>query len=146
MKVRTKTSTLVIKEEIFVAADGKEFKNRWECNEYEFAAGYREALTQIEHCAELENWRPIGDEEYPSGDYYYWFRPKTEAEAAKLNEVFGSSIKAEEHIGEWMCIEMTHDYEAWGTGLKECEEYVRHIFGNLGYEVEIKKREEGTEK
>ncbi len=141
MEAKTITRQETVTETIYVASDGKEFARGADCMAHEFDIGYA-AVQHIEHCDDLREWRPFGDDEYPIEHEYYWFRPKTEAEAEELNKTFGNSIKADEHIGEWICIEKGYDYDTWGVPLNEGVEYVKHILDKLGYDVVITERKQ----
>ena len=139
---------VVVKEEIrYVADDGKVFLREADCKGYErdlARADLKAKLDVIECCKEAEDHAPVDGAEYYEYNSYIWYRPKTMEEADVLVKWYELEPNMTEgDIGHWICIEQSEDScYAWHHNICHSIVYVKKLFGLLGYDVSIMKKED----
>lgn len=140
---------IVVKEELrYVAEDGKVFLREADCKGYEkelARADLKAKLDLIERCEEAEGRTPIDGAEYPEYHSYYWYRPKTREEANVIEEWYNvdTGIHSDE-VGNWICIEESDDGYSWSIPIVCSIINVKELFGKLGYDVTIMKKEDSN--
>ena len=143
MKVQTEVIVQEVKR--YVAEDGKVFHNEADCKRHEYLLsrkGLEEKLVKIECCKEVEGRTPIDGAEYMDCHEYYWYRPKTREEADVLEAWYNVCVGiCDGEVGNWLCIEVSDDY-ALPMPISDSIINVKRLFGSLGYDVTITKKEE----
>lgn len=154
MKATQITTTL------YVAEDGRRFKDRGECEDYEkglnrkniFAAmkAKVDEIESIEYGAAPFGYGYVDADRYE----YRWFRPKTPGEVEALNSFFNIDVRIGDGIadtvGEWICIEIDGDYDTYtgkedvyvASSASNSVSKVTEFYGKLGYGVKVEKQEE----
>ena len=128
---------------VFVAEDGKEFNSEAECRNYERDNRKEILLSKLKECKEASGYIGFGDM-YGSEDHdYRWFYMRSEEDVENLKEAFGFSDydMGCVNIGDWVCVESTYD-DDYITTLYNGIDYVQRLLGHLGYDIEIKPRED----
>ena len=124
----------------FIADDGTEFDNDYDCKEYEHIKAM-EKLTCIERCNELDNYPNFDGGECSESHSYIWYRPKDVCEIALLNEAYGNSFD-DDMIGEWICVESdSYGDFVWVSTLDDGIAHIRFVLKKFGYEIAINKAE-----
>ena len=145
MKVKTEVVVQEVKR--YIAEDGKTFLNEDDCLKYEKGlarARLKEKLDKIERCYEAWGMTPLDGCEHMEYHDYKWYRPKTEEEASVLNEWYEIEYGIDnEEIGQWICIEECDD-SSWSYALSYSIMRVKELFGLLGYDVTITKKEDNN--
>lgn len=139
MRVETRQQEVVVKEQtVYVADDGTEFKNRWECERYEHEQIYKQLLKNLQQCEDLK-WFPNFDgQEYPEHHDYKWYFVRNKDDVDILNRVYENLID-EYSIGKWICVEEDEDSGAWFSTIDDGISYATTVLTMLGYKVEITK-------
>lgn len=144
---------------VFVAEDGRRFKDKDECRTYEAelnrANSFGALKAKVDEIECLENGKaPFGysyidDERYE----YRWYRPKDLEEIKALNDFFKIKVErdgdAAEVVGEWICVEIEGDYDTYTgkedvyitTAFEHSNEELVKFYAELGYEVKIEKQD-----
>lgn len=137
--VNTRQELVTYTDVIYVANDGREFKTRWACKEYE-----RELLLEksksVKHCEHLDGYANFNGEEYMENNHFYWYKPENEEDILTLTDAFGDEV-CDRYIGEWICIEETDDGDVYISTLESGINYARTILSALGYEMIITEKE-----
>ena len=147
MKVQTEVVVTEVKR--YVADDGKVFETEAHCKAYEkdlARANLKAKLDQIECCKMAEDHTPADGCEYYEYHGYYWYRPKTLEEADVLVEWYNLEFHLTvADLGQWICIEVSEDGSCgWKHDLGHSIVYVKRLFGMLGYDVSIIKKEDSN--
>lgn len=137
-----RTEETIVKEKIiFIANDGTEFIDRIACQSYEKNLTLKKLNETVEK-ADLDSPNFDGRENYESHSYH-WYRPKNKEELKLLIDAFGDEVNVGiSDIGKWICIETDcgDDY-TWTTTLEDGINYARSILDKLGFDMEIKPKE-----
>ena len=109
--VKRKMEKVVVAETtLYVAADGKEFKSRRDCEEYETDLIRKIALASedVEVNEALRDRAPhYASYGWDDNNEYVWVRPKTADGVALLKAAFKSEYSNSPfEIGKWMCVEI----------------------------------------
>ena len=120
----------------YIANDGKEFPTMWEAWEHERELVF-EALGAIEYSEEAENYPTFDGGDHNENSNYYWYRPKNMDEVNLLKEYYPHLYLTEACVGEWLCIEMDEENNAWLTFLKDSISYARRLLSKLGYVMSV---------
>lgn len=139
---RTVTKTVTAEEKVYIASDGEEFSSPYACEKHETKIAVKEAIKKIEYAHNLTGCICFDGEEHDPSNEHYWFKPKSGEEIDILNRFnTGGGELDERYIGKWVNIEMTYDGYARYSSLDEMLRYVKSVCEDLGYEVEIKEKE-----
>ena len=141
----TKEINVETKRTVYVAFDGKEFDEKYKCEDYENGFKIEKCCSTIEFL-EGKNRSYYGGIVPPDGEYhntdnkFYWFRPKNIEEINLLNETFGQGEELffESDIHNWVCVESAYDDDFWCSRFDWCVEYVERFFKTFGYDVTFK--------
>ena len=138
-KIITKMITREEKVQKYVAFDGKEFDDCLECEAYEEECKQK-LLDKIEHAA--KGFAPCDGNYHDDENTYTWYRPNSKDDLAVLNDIIEDCTFDETLIGSWVCVETDESGSSWLTTVDHCIGYVENLFGKLGFEVSITKKEE----
>lgn len=138
--VRRKIEKVVLTETtVYVAPDGKEFKNRRDCEEYETDLIRKIALASndVEVNKELNDCAPhFASYGWDDNNEYVWVRPKTEDGVALLKTAFKSDYSDSQfEIGKWMCVEIGFEDSIDLISEDDMKEAYVEQFGKLGIKV-----------
>lgn len=122
----------------YIANDGQEFPTMWEALEHERTLLF-EAIKNIEYNEEAENYPTFDGGDHNENSNYYWYRPKNMDEVNLLKKYYPHLYLTEHSVGEWLCIEMDDENNAWFTFLKDSISYARSLLSKLGYVMSVQK-------
>lgn len=144
--------TVTVDRTIYIAEDGQEFNDYYQCDKHEknlLREKQLEALKSIEYKESMDDVTPLDGGEYYESHDYRWYRPKNIEEIELLNDVFkveDSDTLTEVDIGEWICFE-SYDIsscDAESTYISLLSDSIRQIkwfLEQFGYEISIKENE-----
>lgn len=134
--------TTLVEKEFFIAEDGTEFEQRWDCINYERTQARKEGEGFLITKPEVEGRRNIDGGEYPEDRGYYWYFVRNEADAEILNRIFNPDYDDfVNYIGKWVCVEESDD-SSWISSLDDGIEYAKKLLEDFGYNVQITRKEE----
>lgn len=132
----------------YVAFDGTEFKDKWDCEEYEYRA-YRKMLEErndIVYSENLDGYVPLDCEySYDDEDSYCWYKPLTKEAVDFINKMHDTDTVngvSYSGIGEWVCFEKNSDGEFYPYYFEDSVRAAIDLFKALGYNMFLEKIEE----
>ena len=125
---------------VYIADDGTEFKNRWDCERYERERVYKPLLEKLQRCKELDGYPNFDGQEYADHHDYCWYFIRDLDDLEILVKVYPESIDVDSrYVGKWICIEEDDDGNGWSSTIDYGIEYATKVLAKLGYKVEITK-------
>ena len=138
--VKKKMEKVVVTETtLYVAPDGKEFKSRRDCEEYETDLIRKIALASndVEVNEALRDQAPhYASYGWNDNNDYVWVRPKNEDGVALLKAAFKSDYSNTPfEIGKWMCVEIGFEDDIDLIGEDDMKKAYEEQFKKLGIRV-----------
>ena len=146
------TKTVAVDLTIYIAEDGTEFNDFYQCDMHEknlLREKQLEALKSMEYKECMDDVIPLdGREHYESYDYR-WYRPKNIEEIELLNDFFkveDSDTLTEVDIGDWICFENCDisrcDADStYISLLSDCVRQIKWFLEQFGYKISINQDE-----
>lgn len=128
--------------EVYIADDGTEFKNKTDCENYEWENVTKPMLEKLVKCEGTEGL-PNCNAGYVSDCFNYsWYFIRNQEDVDILNNIYHLGLK-DEVIGDWICLETEERWrDAWYTTATDGIDYVTDLFTKLGYKVKITREAE----
>lgn len=136
-----KEKSFIEEKTVYISVDGKEFTDMRACYKHE-RDYYRSIANNTIETTDCDSPNFDGGENYESHNYR-WYRPRNKEEILLLINAYGEDTNiGETDIGKWVCIETDcgDDY-IWTTTLEDGINYARSILDKLGFDMEIKPKE-----
>lgn len=127
--------------EVYIADDGTEFNDKWECKQYEERQKCIKALESIKKYKIKFEGVPLDDDGHWSNlSTYRWYKVNNEDELNEICEVFDDFVSVKEYPA-YVCFETSEDNyigTASSITLEEIMEITQEFFERFGMEVEFK--------
>ena len=135
--MRTEVRTKTVKEIVYVANDGAEFKTSIDCRAYENEM-HKEKRTLIDHkrIEKLDGWYPYIEFADLEDKEYYWYNIETEDELIMLVELYDLIVNLKSiTLPEIICVEVDEDNECYWSVLSDMKKKLDDFFNIVGYEI-----------
>ena len=150
MQVIEREEQVTVKKKVYVAKDGKEFKDNYECYIHEKQLDSKEQLKKLERyiVPELDEQIPLHDDaSYSECFNYTWFKVNNEIEFEDLKMILKDStgLPAPTLYPAYVCFETEDEFEGyaedWSTSLEYCMKGAKDFFTKFNYDIEFKRKE-----
>lgn len=135
--MRSETRTKAVKEIVYIANDGTEFKTGTDCRAYENKI-HKEKRALIDHkrIEKLDGWYPYIEFADSEDKEYYWYNIETEDELIMLGEIYDliGNLKSIT-LPETICVEVDEDNECYWSVLSDMKKKLDDFFNIVGYEI-----------
>jgi hypothetical protein len=129
----------LIEKEVYVASDGTEFNNEYDCKAYEKDLLYKSLNVQkLETDIDYLPFCNCSDDDDSS---YTWYYVKNEEELNRLIELYECEVEEIDKYPEWVCIEEyrgEYEDDNYMHKLSDSIEYAKTLLNKLGYTMTVK--------
>ena len=145
-KKKTEIKEITTQVKVFIAFDGAEFENRYECEKYE--TEQRNILRQgIESCRDADGYPGFDGNCHSDENFYCWIRPKNEEEIEKLNQCYSGLDLTVSDIDQWIGIEYDDEHKCCGISyLDSCINYAKKLLEKFGLTMKLRSKKESEGK
>lgn len=147
--MRVKEETKMVKQivTLYVAEDGTEFENKWQCEDYEKRNGLGNLIANAEklRIAELDDCLPLSNDGLINdNNAFRWYRLENKEDFEAVHKAYGGYCFTEpKDYPEVICVE-TCGYEPYIDDsycyyLTDCKIMTEEFWKSLGYKVVFEK-------